>query len=60
MTWRCILLLQAALLLHKLTYATMQIPISYLYGAMIFGCVLMLATIMFILLDVLTDSEDYL
>ncbi len=53
-------LLQKALEYHQVTSATHPIPTSLLYTGMILGTVLMLITLIFIILDLLSGSNEYL
>ncbi|MCR4442843.1 MAG: TRAP transporter small permease subunit [Peptococcaceae bacterium] len=58
--WRSISMIGAAMRTGKLTMAYIQIPIVYLYLAMLFGSGLMLVTVVFIILSVIGDEEKYL
>ena len=45
---------------NRLTLEAWQIPIAVLYAGVIFGSILMLTTLVFIILDLLTGSDEYL
>lgn len=49
-----------AIKLEKLTIGTIQIPIVYLYAAMVAGSVFMLVTVACIILDVIGGGKKYL
>lgn len=49
-----------ALHLHKLTLAVIQIPVVYLYLAMLLGCILMTVVVVFIILDLAKKGDQYL
>ncbi len=53
-------LAQKALLYHTMTTATNPIPMIWLYAGMILGTILMLITLIFIIIDLLTGNDDYL
>lgn len=53
-------LLNVALSLHKLTLGDVQIPVAYLYFAMLLGSVLMAVTLVLIILDLLRKSDRYI
>ena len=58
--WNGIEMSRQAIELRRLTIANVQIPIIYLYSAMVVGSVIMLATVCCIILDVLGKGEKYL
>ncbi len=58
--WSCVDLFLPAYSNGTLTFANMQIPIAWLYFIMIFGTVGMILTVFFIILDLLSGSEEYL
>ena len=43
-----------------LTTTTVPIPMVWLQIAIVVGCVLMILTVIFIILDVLSGSEEYI
>ena len=45
--------------LDKLTLGMIQIPVAYLYGGILVGCVLMATTVIFILFDLLSGSNEF-
>jgi TRAP-type C4-dicarboxylate transport system permease small subunit len=45
---------------HTMTTATHPIYALWLYAGMLFGCGLMIITVIFILLDLFTESEEFL
>ncbi len=45
---------------HTMTTATHPIYALWLYAGMLFGCGVMIITVLLILLDLFTDSEEYL
>jgi C4-dicarboxylate transporter DctQ subunit len=49
-----------ALRFNKLTLAVVQIPLIYLYVAALGGCILMMVVVIFIVLDLLRGSDEYL
>lgn len=49
-----------ALELNKLTLAVIQIPVVYLYAAMLLGSVLMVAVVVAIILDLIRRGDQYL
>jgi len=49
-----------AVRLKQLTLANIQIPIVYLYLAILIGSLLMLLTVIFIILDLINGGEKYL
>ncbi|MCD7935517.1 MAG: TRAP transporter small permease [Tannerellaceae bacterium] len=53
-------LAQKSLAYNQMTVATHPIPTIWLYTGMIVGTVLMLITLVFILIDLLTGGDDYL
>jgi C4-dicarboxylate transporter, DctQ subunit len=55
-----IYLIKDALHLKKLTLAVIQIPVVYLYLAMLLGSVLMIVVVIFIILDLLNKRDQYL
>ena len=55
-----IYLIKDALDLKKLTLAVIQIPVVYLYLAMLLGSVLMIVVVIFIILDLLHKRDQYL
>jgi TRAP-type C4-dicarboxylate transport system permease small subunit len=55
-----ILFIKDALHLDKLTLGIVQIPIVYLYLAMLIGCILMIVVVIFIILDLLRQRDEYL
>jgi C4-dicarboxylate transporter, DctQ subunit len=60
LTWDSADLILTAIKLEKLTIGTVQIPIVYLYTAMMAGCLFMLVTVICIILDVIGGGEKYL
>ena len=44
----------------KLTYGTIQIPVAYLYLAMVVGSVMMVATVVPIIVGLMRKKDDYL
>ncbi|MBP1716713.1 MAG: putative dicarboxylate transporter small rane protein [Deltaproteobacteria bacterium] len=55
-----IYLIKDALNLKKLTLAVIQIPVVYLYLAMLLGSFLMIVVVIFIILDLLNKKDQYL
>jgi TRAP-type transport system small permease protein len=55
-----VLFFKDALRLDKLTLGIVQIPIVYLYLAMLLGCILMMVVVIFIILDLLRQKDEYL
>lgn len=53
-------LTQKAMMYNQMTQATHPIPISVLYAGMMLGTVLMLITLIFIILDLLSGEDQYL
>ena len=51
---------QTAIAYNMTTQATNPIPVIWLYSGMFTGSVLMIVTVVFILLDIFSGSEDYL
>jgi TRAP-type C4-dicarboxylate transport system permease small subunit len=49
-----------AIRLNKLTIGTVQVPIIYLYTAMVAGSIFMLVTVVCIILDVIDGGKKYL
>lgn len=41
------------------TFANVTIPVSFLYCVMVFGCIMMALTVVFILLDLFSGDEEY-
>jgi TRAP-type C4-dicarboxylate transport system permease small subunit len=60
LAWDSADLIFTAIKLEKLTIGTVQIPIVYLYAAMMAGSVFMLVTVVCIILDVIGGGEKYL
>jgi len=58
--WASTKMFISANFLHKMTFATIRIPITILYGAMVFGSVLMAITVLFIILDLTSSSDKYI
>ncbi len=58
--WTAYLLGKRAYLHESLTTNNMQIPVAILYGIMGLGSAVMILTVLFIVLDLFTDSEKYL
>ena len=52
-------LIVPAIQVHQTTFANVTIPISFLYGVMIAGSVIMVVTVVFIIID-LFANDDYL
>jgi TRAP-type C4-dicarboxylate transport system permease small subunit len=52
--------LAGALKYGKLTVGNLQIPLAYLYSAMVAGSILMAVTVVFIILDLLGNGKKYL
>ena len=57
--WKATELFSQSLELGKLTLGMIQIPTTYLYAAIIFGCVLMMITVVCIILDLLSGNNQY-
>lgn len=57
--WKTYDLFLQAMTLGKLTLGMIQIPVVYLYGGILVGCVLMGITVIFILLDLFTGSNEF-
>ncbi len=55
-----IILAKAAIDTNQLTYANAQIPAIILWAAIVFGSIMMVITLVFILLDLFTKDEKYL
>jgi TRAP-type C4-dicarboxylate transport system permease small subunit len=60
LTWDSVELIRSAIRLEKLTIGTMQIPIVYLYAAMLAGCLFMVATVVCIILDLVGGGKKFL
>ena len=45
---------------NTMSYGTFQIPIAFLYSAIAVGMVMLLITTVFIILDILSGSDEYL
>jgi TRAP-type transport system small permease protein len=60
LTWDSVELAVTAIRLEKLTIGTIQIPIVYLYAAMVAGCIFMLATVACIILDLIGGGKKFL
>ena len=58
--WAAYALGKRAMLFASLTTNNIQIPVAALYGIMAAGSVVMILTILFIILDLFSDSEKYL
>jgi TRAP-type C4-dicarboxylate transport system permease small subunit len=58
--WKSTVLFLEALKLNKLTLGTIQIPVAYLYPAMMLGSILMGITIICIVLDLIGGGKEYL
>jgi TRAP-type C4-dicarboxylate transport system permease small subunit len=58
--WSSVTMIVDAFKLSKLTTATVQIHINYLYFAMLLGTILMLITVIFIVLNLMGGEEKYL
>lgn len=52
--------IQDALRLDKLTLGIVQIPIVYLYLAMLLGCILMTVVVVFIISDLFSKNDEFL
>lgn len=59
LAWSCIDMTVYAVQVEKLTRGTIQIHIAWLYLAMLIGCVGMVTTLCFILLDLISGSDKY-
>ena len=57
--WKTYDLFIQAVGLGKLTLGMIQIPVAYLYGGILIGCILMAITVIFILLDLFTGSNEF-
>ena len=55
-----IYLIADALRVNKLTLAVVQIPVVYLYAAMLVGSILMVVIVVYILLDLIHKNDQYL
>jgi TRAP-type C4-dicarboxylate transport system permease small subunit len=55
-----VLFIRDALRLNKLTLGIVQVPIVYLYLAMLLGSILMMVVVIFIVLDLLHQRDEYL
>lgn len=55
--WNSIDLLKDALYLHKLTLGNVQIPIAFLYLAMLIGSFLMIVTLIYIIMVILKENR---
>lgn len=53
-------LAKSAIDLNQLTYANAQIPAVVLWAAIVFGSVMMLITVVFIMLDIFAKDDKYL
>lgn len=53
-------LFKSAMVYNKMTTATFQIPIAYLYIGIVIGSAVTVVTAVFIILDVLSGSDKYL
>jgi len=60
LAWDSADLILTAIKLEKLTIGTVQIPIVYLYAAMMAGSVFMLVTVVCIILDTIGGGKKYL
>lgn len=60
MAWNSIDMLKLAIKYDKLTLGIVQIPIIWLYLAMLIGSLTMIATIFFIILDLIGKRETYI
>lgn len=58
--WNSIDMLEFAIKYDKLTLGIVQIPIVWLYLAMLIGSLTMIVTIFFIILDLIGKSETYI
>ena len=58
--WKTLYLMQLALKTGKLTQGTIEIPAVYLFAAMLVGAVLMAVSVIFIILDLLGGSTEYI
>jgi TRAP-type C4-dicarboxylate transport system permease small subunit len=58
--WDSIHLISTAIKYNKLTLGNFQIPIVYLYVAILAGALFMLVTVIFIIVDVIGGGRDYL
>ena len=56
-TWR---MLMKAIRFSTLTTTTIPIPIWILYVPMLLGCVIMVITLIFLILDILSGSEEFI
>lgn len=57
--WKSTELFFQSIELNRLTLGMVQIPTIFLYAGMIFGCVLMGITVVFIILDLLSGSNKF-
>ncbi len=55
-----IYLIEDALRVNKLTLAVVQIPVVYLYAAMLVGSVLMAVIVVYIIFDLIHKNDQYL
>lgn len=55
-----VLMIQKSVKYNRMTSAAMPIPQMYLELAIIVGCALMLITLIFIILDIFSNSETYI
>lgn len=60
LTWSSIDMLQYGMKWNKLTRGTVQIPIVWLYAAILIGSLIMLITLLFIIISLLKGNEDYI
>jgi TRAP-type C4-dicarboxylate transport system permease small subunit len=58
--WQATGLFIEAVKLNKLTLGTLQIPVAYLYPAMIIGPILITLTLVCIILDLISGNKTYL
>jgi TRAP-type C4-dicarboxylate transport system permease small subunit len=58
--WTAGILGLKAVRFHSLTTNNVQVPMSVIYGVMALGSLVMLFTVFFIILDLFSDSEQYL
>jgi TRAP-type C4-dicarboxylate transport system permease small subunit len=58
--WTAGILGLKAIRFHSLTTNNVQIPLAVIYGVMALGSLVMIFTVIFIILDLFSDSEKYL
>ena len=60
LTWFSFRMLTKAIREDKLSYGTIQIPVAYLYVAMVVGAILMLLTVIPIIVGLIRKDNEYL